>query len=238
MVFVEILFAFGNHVLTDREKMFEVAEKIINEPFFKMIMKDLRLDEQFEESKAFGLYGDKSTLNIPKVEEFKAHLEDTAEIETAVHVKNALKAESVTVESYCEAIAQSMEKQMAQSLLKGSENVPEQDRNVFIVQHRRFYQKMAKELREYVSNNVDKDRIKAVIKEGYEEGYKNNAERKNAIKQERLHLVNNGLKEFCQSKPELAAMLNQQQVAQQKMENPELNAPKIEAPVMGGGGMG
>ena len=225
-------------VLTDREKMFELAEKMVNESDFRMMQKDLRLDEQLEEAKAYGLYGDKSTLNTPRVKAFQEHLENTAKIQTAVHTTNELKNKYVTFESYCEAMALSLEKQMAQSMLKKLETVPEQNRNVFLVQHRRTYQRMAKELREYVSNNVDKDRIKAVIREGYERGYKNNPERKTAIQQERLRLMNNGWQEFCQSKPELAAKLNQMQVAQQsqqQVKQPEMQ-PKAAVPGMGGKG--
>ena len=95
------------------------------------------------------------------------------------------------------------------ALLKALDKVLEEDKNVYLVRLRRPFQLIAEDLRKYVQDYIDVERIQAVIKEGYEKGYANNPKRKKEIQQERLNLAKNGLKEFCESKPELAAKLNQ-----------------------------
>ena len=85
---------------------------------------------------------------------------------------------------------------------------------------------IADDLREFVSDNIDQERIEAVIEEGYKEGYQDNPERKEEIDEEIRDFVKNGLKDFCEYNPDLANLLHLQKVIQQ----PQLKqaAPQVQ----------
>ena len=211
--FQELLKLSGPDILdflTDRKQVLGVAEKIFNDSKFQRLHSDIQLVEQMEEAKANEIYGDKSTLNGPKIDEFKERLQDASEIETTITIDIG-----ISVDSYCKSIAQTLEKQLAGMLLKAVDKVPEAEKNVYLVRFRKPFELITSELKEFVENSIDEDRINAVIEEGHEEGYEKNPERKAEIDQEIRDMVQNGLMKYCEYSPDFANALHLQKVIRQ-----------------------
>ena len=69
-------------------------------------------------------------------------------------------------------------------LLKAVDKVPEAEKNAYLVRFRKPFELIAGDLKEFVADTIDQDRINEVIEEGHVEGYEKNPERKAAIDEE------------------------------------------------------